>query len=198
MSTEAGWRADPTGRHELRYWDGTTWTHHVADRGVTGVDADLTPAAPVATPPPPSPTASAPVEFTRGTSVAATGLALLVVGSFAPWAAITTVFGDVSIGGTNGDGVLTLILGGVAAVFTFLVAKRRGAREGFVWVVFAAGALALVVSGYDAINIARVAERESTAFAEASVGWGLIACVIGSVLIVAGSLLRRTELTRQG
>ena len=64
--------------------------------------------------------------------------------------------------------------------------------------MFAAGELALVVSGYDAINIARVAERESTAFAEASVGWGLIACVIGSVLIVAGPLMRRTELTRQG
>jgi hypothetical protein len=27
----AGWKADPTGRHQLRYWDGSHWTEHVAD-----------------------------------------------------------------------------------------------------------------------------------------------------------------------
>ncbi len=30
--TDAGWNPDPTGRHELRYWDGSTWTDHVSDR----------------------------------------------------------------------------------------------------------------------------------------------------------------------
>ena len=32
------WRADPTGRHESRYWDGDFWTEHVADAGVQAVD----------------------------------------------------------------------------------------------------------------------------------------------------------------
>ena len=27
----AGWYPDPTGRHELRYWDGTAWTDFVHD-----------------------------------------------------------------------------------------------------------------------------------------------------------------------
>lgn len=27
------WAADPTGRHELRYWDGTAWTEHVQTGG---------------------------------------------------------------------------------------------------------------------------------------------------------------------
>jgi hypothetical protein len=27
------WAKDPTGRHEFRYWDGTTWTDYVADNG---------------------------------------------------------------------------------------------------------------------------------------------------------------------
>ncbi|MDN5746875.1 MAG: DUF2510 domain-containing protein, partial [Nocardioidaceae bacterium] len=31
---EAAWHPDPTGRHELRYWDGNQWTEHVADQGV--------------------------------------------------------------------------------------------------------------------------------------------------------------------
>lgn len=33
------WHPDPTGRHELRYWDGSAWTDHVADRGVQAMDA---------------------------------------------------------------------------------------------------------------------------------------------------------------
>jgi uncharacterized protein (AIM24 family) len=32
------WHPDPTGRHELRYWDGSVWTDHVADRGVQAMD----------------------------------------------------------------------------------------------------------------------------------------------------------------
>ncbi|MGZ4723096.1 MAG: DUF2510 domain-containing protein, partial [Ilumatobacteraceae bacterium] len=28
-----GWYADPAGRFELRYWDGTTWTEHVSRTG---------------------------------------------------------------------------------------------------------------------------------------------------------------------
>jgi Protein of unknown function (DUF2510) len=29
----AGWHPDSTGRHELRYWDGASWTEHVSDAG---------------------------------------------------------------------------------------------------------------------------------------------------------------------
>ncbi len=34
-----GWYADPFGRHEVRYFDGTTWTEHVASHGRQSVDA---------------------------------------------------------------------------------------------------------------------------------------------------------------
>jgi len=37
-SLEPGWRPDPSGRYEYRYWDGHTWTAHVADNGVAGED----------------------------------------------------------------------------------------------------------------------------------------------------------------
>lgn len=39
-----GWHPDPTGRHQTRYFDGVSWTAHVSDNGVAGVD-----------PPPPLP-----------------------------------------------------------------------------------------------------------------------------------------------
>jgi hypothetical protein len=34
----AQWAADPTGRHQHRWWDGRQWTEHVADGGVQAVD----------------------------------------------------------------------------------------------------------------------------------------------------------------
>lgn len=35
---KAGWYQDPYRRHQVRYWDMTRWTEHVADRGIQGVD----------------------------------------------------------------------------------------------------------------------------------------------------------------
>jgi Protein of unknown function (DUF2510) len=32
-ATPAGWYPDPSGRFEMRYWDGATWTEHVARGG---------------------------------------------------------------------------------------------------------------------------------------------------------------------
>ncbi|GAA1503250.1 AIM24 family protein [Nocardioides humi] len=42
--TAAAWHPDPTGRHELRYWDGAQWTDHVSDQGVQST-SPLYPAA---------------------------------------------------------------------------------------------------------------------------------------------------------
>lgn len=33
-----GWHPDPVGGHESRYWNGTTWTDHVATDGRQGAD----------------------------------------------------------------------------------------------------------------------------------------------------------------
>lgn len=34
----AAWHPDPTGRHQLRYWNGSEWTEHVSDNGVQATD----------------------------------------------------------------------------------------------------------------------------------------------------------------
>jgi hypothetical protein len=34
----ACWAADPSGRHQYRWWDGSTWTTNVYDNGVNGQD----------------------------------------------------------------------------------------------------------------------------------------------------------------
>lgn len=35
----AGWLPDPTGRHELRYWDSVRWTEQVSNGGIVSTDA---------------------------------------------------------------------------------------------------------------------------------------------------------------
>ena len=37
-TTPPDWYPDPGGVHELRYFDGTQWTDHVSNHGVTSVD----------------------------------------------------------------------------------------------------------------------------------------------------------------
>ena len=58
-STLAGWHRDPSGRHELRFWNGDRWSEHIIDSGIPGLDAPTrsgrAPAAAAPTPPPPPP-----------------------------------------------------------------------------------------------------------------------------------------------
>jgi hypothetical protein len=42
------WYPDPTGRHEVRYFDGTAWTEHVANNGLSALDP-IADGAPVVT-----------------------------------------------------------------------------------------------------------------------------------------------------
>jgi hypothetical protein len=37
-SVPAAWSPDPTGRHQLRYWDGSAWTANVSDNGAVSQD----------------------------------------------------------------------------------------------------------------------------------------------------------------
>jgi len=40
-STPAGWYPDPSGRFEMRYWDGSAWTEHVARGGQQYTDPPI-------------------------------------------------------------------------------------------------------------------------------------------------------------
>lgn len=63
-SASAGWRPDPTGRHQLRYHDGTVFTGYVCDDGAVGVDEHRAPTYPgpagIGGPPPPAGTGAWP------------------------------------------------------------------------------------------------------------------------------------------
>jgi hypothetical protein len=42
QSVPAGWYSDPTNVHDHRYYDGSAWTCHVSDKGISSEDPDLT------------------------------------------------------------------------------------------------------------------------------------------------------------
>src|SRR4051794_23492072 len=48
---EPGWRADPSGRHDLRWWDGERWTDRVAASGPELLDPYVDPSSTMATAP---------------------------------------------------------------------------------------------------------------------------------------------------
>jgi len=92
----AGWYADPSARHERRYWDGTDWTAHVADGGVTATDQPGGRPAPAAEHPAEPPLAAdsspaVPAPRQRRTWAVAAAAAVVVLGLiaglliWAPW-----------------------------------------------------------------------------------------------------------------
>ncbi len=123
--TDAGWNADPTGRHELRYWDGGAWTDHVSDAGVSGTDP-LVPATPEPTPAAaPRPAASQPVP------PAAAPTAPTMATATPPATVPTSAPG----GSAGGGSKLPLLIGGVVAVVViaaaafFLLGGDDGGRD---------------------------------------------------------------------
>ena len=60
----------------------------------------------------------------RSRTIGLVSSAVAAIGSFLPWASV----GPFTVNGTSGDGVITLVIAAVAAVFAFRLPKGRGAR----------------------------------------------------------------------
>jgi hypothetical protein len=92
--TPANWYPDPSGRHQLRYWDGTRWTENVSNGGVVSRDDPVaSPAAPA--PPPPAAWGQQPAQPLNGLATALT--VLLVLTMLAALAAAAALFNRASL-----------------------------------------------------------------------------------------------------
>jgi len=197
--TPAGWNTDPSGRFQLRYWDGAAWTDHVSTNGVQQTDpvaggapvtpvVPATPAAPVVAPSP-RPRVVWP---TRTKVVVLGGAVLLVLGSVLPWAKLEVSSGAFSISdtknGLDGDGVLTLILA-VIAILIFLLVKNRKVTG---WLVTVAGFLAGAIAIYDIVDVKGAFDNldvPSSINADATVGVGLWIAAVAAVVLFVGGVL---------
>jgi hypothetical protein len=112
--------------------------------------------------------------------VAFGGAGAVAVGSLLPWVTVHSAFGSISVAGTEGDGVITLIIG---LAFAAAYAAKK------IPLAAPAGFAALVMAIYELTNVQsgiRDAERELGEFATASVGIGLWIVLIGAIAMLAG------------
>lgn len=167
QSVPAGWYPDGSGRR--RWWDGVQWTEHFEP-----------PPAPPAPPAAPAPAPAAPRTGADTLAIAAyIACAVALIGSIGLW---TTVFG-ISVAGTEGDGVITLVCA-VLAAGTVLLTVSGGTkpRFGAQWITIVLG---VVVAAIAIIDISDISSVDA-----ASPAWGIwLVLIAGCALTVAGVLL---------
>lgn len=110
-------------------------------------------------------------------TIALIACAVAALGSFMPWVTAQTIFGSIDIAGTDGDGVITLIL---ACVTAFLIYK--GSKKMFVGALVTSG-LGTLVSVYNVVNVNNKINQNDDM--NASIGYGLYLCVIGFLVVIA-------------
>jgi len=206
--TQAGWLSDPTGRFEYRYWDGSQWTENVSRAGQTASDplgpppppagdptapSGATVSLPAFTPPPVTPPAQAPATpwTTHVQLLVLGGVVALAVGSFLPWVKASVGVFSATTNGTDGDGILTLILAGLIALLFLLVKPRRVAAIVTTVLAVVAAAIAL----YDTVNVSNKAHDLATSSSgvTASIGIGLILAAAASVVVLVGGIVAIVE-----
>ncbi len=116
--------------------------------------------------------------------------ALILLGSFLPWATVSSAFGSVSVKGTEGDGVLTLLLALALAVL-FGVWKRGTAIAAVVL-----GAIVVMTAVYDLVDLASVADKLD-GFGDISPGAGLIMVLLGGLAATGCAVLGITSLGKR-
>jgi hypothetical protein len=108
----------------------------------------------------------------------------VVIGAFMPWVTL----GLLHASGTDGDGVITLILAILAGVLILVTANN--VRPGLAFVVIIFGVLVTAVAGYDMANIQDKIHSSGNAFvSSASVGSGLYVTLLGGIGLAVGGVL---------
>jgi hypothetical protein len=106
--------------------------------------------------------------------------AVLALGSLLPWATANIGLTSVSISGTSGDGLITL-LAGLAIMLVGGALVLDAIRPTWAWLAVPAGIIALFVAGYDLHHL----PRPNATSIRIQAGIGLWLCLIGAL----GSLL---------
>jgi hypothetical protein len=174
---EPGWMSDPSGRYEQRYFDGTQWTGHVFRGGQTLVEQPLQPVAPV-------PIATQAPSTRVWTAMVLGGGCLAVIAALMPWARVSLGFISVTQIGVEGDGVITLIAGALAALLGFL--SLVGATSSTKAISVIALVLGLAIGGVGVYDFADVSSAEGDIVQP---GAGLYLTIIAGGLVMLGSIV---------
>jgi hypothetical protein len=116
--------------------------------------------------------------------IPAFGSIVVILGSVLPWAIVEVVlFGQQSVGGLDGDGVITLALGIIVLILALTAREESGNAPPVI-----AGLLALVAGLIGLYDLTNVQQINPGILGEVSVGVGLYLVVIGAGVATVGSL----------
>jgi hypothetical protein len=118
---------------------------------------------------------------TTGLAVSLAGIVLLAIGSAGTWVKV----GEITGGGLDRDGVVTMVLAGLAAVVLIIAAVRGRAISRIALGIVAVLALATCIYDVGDVSSADIAGTSAT------VGWGLWMCLVGSIVLAAGVVVAR-------
>lgn len=130
-------------------------------------------------PPPPS----APVQDRLGPILELVGAGAVIAGSLLPWATVTTIFGTIGVNGTEGDGVITLGLGGVLGVLALVELSGGSSTKAIALVV---AIITLALGGFEYVSVGDRLGDAGNEFARASVGVGIYVIMGGAGLALFG------------
>jgi hypothetical protein len=116
--------------------------------------------------------------------VSGVSVLMVVIGAFLPWVKL----GLLSASGTDGDGVITLILGLVAGALVLSSAKKGSGLIGCA--ILAIGAVIAGVAAYDFTNVSDAIKQSNNVFvSNATVGMGLYLTGLGGVALLVGGIM---------
>ena len=197
-SRAAGWYPDPLEQQESRYWDGSTWTEHVATQGVSSA-SPIGAAAQSVSVGAAAPAKRSPAGRAKSRAVLILiGGGLMAVGALLPWETVSTLGASQSVQGTSeGAGSIVLVSGGVIALLAFLflnaTVKRKASIATLVLSVisfmFAAGNWSAISDDIDKAKQAGA----GIVNVDANIGIGLITAVVGCLLAAIASFLLLRE-----
>lgn len=117
--------------------------------------------------------------------------AIVVLGSFLPWATVDTFFGSFTANGLDGDGRVTLVLGLAAGVLVGLW-KRPTVIVGAVL-----SGLAVLIAVVDLVDLARAFD-DDLGLADVSPGIGLILTLLAGMAGAALAFVGQAQLAKEG
>jgi hypothetical protein len=101
---------------------------------------------------------------------------VVLLGSLLPWVTVSTVFGQLNVAGTDGDGVLTLGFG--AAIVVGFLAR-------WAWLQLLGALGAIIIAVYNVFNVTKTAADLDSDYVRGSVGWGLWLTLVAAVAALA-------------
>jgi len=138
----------------------------------------------------PAPGAGAPAtaawQWTPASGMLLAGAAVTVLGSVLPWATVEAGFESEQVNGTDGDGVLTIILAIAALAFGIPGLLKRS--KGLLITALVATILIVVIALADIGDVSSVAEEVGFGV-EATVGVGLWLVLVGGIVAMIGAIM---------